>query len=305
LLFANSIAGIFVVAIYVAISVSPNPSTQGILAGTGVAICMAFVIIIACCFAVYGLLLVRSLTRDFSSQYATGLLSLTIAFSVVLISESILELLQLFYVGSSSLNYDLINVTYYAVDVSGLFLVMIMFKKSVSDYRNSGSRVSNLILVSSKSPARPSQVTPVQPTERSQRHLSKIVSHPASTRLDVVKPMRPKIEQNQSIKFSDNSDDDPFILPPIKQLRQPSSEEDLFSRQHHSIMAPTQVKTDGTTKNRGIVYRTATVQRIHVHRLPTISRTASHLTRIGTIPRTVEIGDFEFSSDPSEDDEEA
>ena len=135
LLASNATVAVLVCVIYIGIFATSNSTLQADLAALGIVVCSIFVAILALCFAVFGTLLVRSLTTDFSSRYATRLLLQALTFSAVLFSQSILQLYLVLDVSSVAANdYDMFNVAYYCLDVCGLFLVMIMFNKSVTDY---------------------------------------------------------------------------------------------------------------------------------------------------------------------------
>ena len=168
LLLSNVSIAIIVCLLYAGIfTVKNDPNIQSTLALMGVFVCTIFVAIIAICFAIYGMLLVRSLTTDFTSRNAVRLLLLAISFSVVLLSQSLIQIYQLISISSTAdTTYDMENLVYYSLDVLGLFLVMIMFRKSVKDYCKShnlrnktsvqyGTRASEMKKLSSK----PSMVT--------------------------------------------------------------------------------------------------------------------------------------------------
>ena len=168
LLLSNVSIAIIVCLLYAGIfTVKNDPNIQSKLALMGVFVCTIFVAIIAICFAIYGILLVRSLTTDFTSRNAVRLLLLAISFSVVLLSQSLIQIYQLISISNTAdTTYDTENLVYYSLDVLGLFLVMIMFRKSVKDYCKShnlrnktsvqyGTRASEMKKLSSK----PSMVT--------------------------------------------------------------------------------------------------------------------------------------------------
>ena len=110
-----------------------NINQQEVLYEAGVTIIAIVSILFALFFILYGVLLVRTLTRDFASPYARKLFTVAVAFSAAFFASSAILLTS---VGASAYyNERLItfNCVYFTLDLCVLCIVMGLFKKSVAD----------------------------------------------------------------------------------------------------------------------------------------------------------------------------
>ena len=106
---------------------------QGQLNQLGIIIISLVSILFAVFFILYGMLLVRSLTKDFSSPYARKLFFVAVSFSACFFATSAILLLSVvdeqFYIE----NLTKFNIVYFSLDLIVLMIVMGLFAKSVTD----------------------------------------------------------------------------------------------------------------------------------------------------------------------------
>ena len=129
----NSVVTLLLFAIFIFIGRSKDLDEMDRLSkvGTTVMICTAYAFVGG--FAVYGSLLVRSLTKDFTSPYAKKLALVAVGLSSCFFLSATSLLISLAEPNYHAKKSPMFEVLYYAFDWLGLVIVLLLFAKSVRD----------------------------------------------------------------------------------------------------------------------------------------------------------------------------
>jgi len=129
----NATISVALFTLFVLMSQSHDLDQQELYFQAGVTIIAVVSICFAVFFIVYGVLIVRSLTRDFASPYARKLFIVAVAFSCGFFASSGILLVSV--LDSSLHNSYLIvfNCAYFSLDIVVLGIVLGLFKKSVGE----------------------------------------------------------------------------------------------------------------------------------------------------------------------------
>lgn len=127
-----------VFVLYVLTASASDPSKVESYALAGVLVQAITACLQSIFFILYGGLLVRSLTQDFSSSYASKLFVIAVMFCLAFMAESLLLFVTVLKSDVFTANFDAINGVYFGLDVFCLCTVMALFRKSVSDLHKAG-----------------------------------------------------------------------------------------------------------------------------------------------------------------------
>ena len=126
-----SLVTALILCLLVAINQSHSQSEQEQLAFAGIIVTLVIVGVMSALLFSVGLMLVYSLTRDFTSKHATKLFLLALTFSCTLLGQSLVLVHQAVTVGDVYGEFNKDNMLYYGLDAVGHVLVLGMFAKSV------------------------------------------------------------------------------------------------------------------------------------------------------------------------------
>ena len=127
-------------ALAVGMALTAAPRTQSLLYQCGTALIAAVDIVFAIFFLVYGLLLVRSLTKDFASPYARKLFTVAVLLAVAFAASSAIQLLSVIDEQLFAPYLNELNAAYFSLDLFALFIILGLFAKSVTESSQSASK---------------------------------------------------------------------------------------------------------------------------------------------------------------------
>ena len=182
-----------------AIDQSHSPSYQQHLAFVGILVTLVVVAVMSALLFSVGLMLVYSLTRDFTSRHATKLFLLALTFSCTLLGQSLVLVHQAVTVGDIYSEFNKDNMMYYGLDAVGHVLVLAMFARSVSaaatQRKKHTSQASttdaSLKVVSSIQSSQPSQSADKKARSKALDHLNHL-NRPSFHQASTASSQRPK-----------------------------------------------------------------------------------------------------------------
>ena len=118
--------------LFAAMAVSSHEQVR-VLSHVGECIVFALCLALATFFAIYGSKLVRTLTKDFKSPYAFKLGATAVSLSVAFLTSGLLLLYGVTNEAAYAAHFDLLNSLYFAMDLVGLAIILLLFRKSVND----------------------------------------------------------------------------------------------------------------------------------------------------------------------------
>ena len=131
-IFGNSAVSGTLFALFALMSQSSLDRQQK-LYESGVTLIAGVSILFAVFFILYGLLLVRTLTKDFASPYARKLFTVAVAFSTAFFASSGILLTSVVAPDYHSKHIINFNIVYFSLDIFVMLIVMGLFAKSVND----------------------------------------------------------------------------------------------------------------------------------------------------------------------------
>ena len=164
-----------VFCLLLAIDQSHTSAEQERLAFVGILVTLVVVGVTSALLFSVGLMLVYSLTRDFTSRHATKLFLLALTFSCTLLGQSLVLVHQSVTAGNIYTEFNKDNMMYYGLDAVGHVLVLAMFARSVqaaADQRKkqpsqASTTNASLKAVSSTQPSQASEKTGAKAIELS------------------------------------------------------------------------------------------------------------------------------------------
>ena len=149
----NALVSSALFAIAILMSSTGNLDTQTMLYQTGIGIISSVDILFSIFFLLYGLLLVRTLTKDFSSPYARKLFTVAVLLSASFAFSSGLLLFSVIDEPLFNQYFNELNALYFSLDLLCLFIILALFAKSVresvqrhyNDTTNKGSVIRSTV----------------------------------------------------------------------------------------------------------------------------------------------------------------